>query len=178
MAQQWRDGAGTTRAFHCASSTLRVIWTRSANSHQAGGCVPAASKAGRMTASDHAQQRSRRFPLPGRGVHRWKAVIRSSLMGRWRCADSFPPSPRNGKVRPKARDCCALSYRPPITQTVIVVARVRMFVHCPRACLPIGYDANVRRVDRLQGARGAPSNACRRHAQPNVIGDKREEALP
>jgi hypothetical protein len=28
-----RDGAGTTRAFHCASSTLRVIWTRSANSH-------------------------------------------------------------------------------------------------------------------------------------------------
>ena len=33
----WRnsrgDGAGTTRAYHCASSTLRVIWTRSANSH-------------------------------------------------------------------------------------------------------------------------------------------------
>jgi hypothetical protein len=23
-----RDGAGTTRAFHCASSTLWVIWTR------------------------------------------------------------------------------------------------------------------------------------------------------
>ena len=28
-----RDGAGTTRGFHCASSTLWVIWTRSANSH-------------------------------------------------------------------------------------------------------------------------------------------------
>src|SRR6516162_8313230 len=34
---------------------------------QAGGCRPAASKAGQMTASDHAQQRSRRFPLPERG---------------------------------------------------------------------------------------------------------------
>ena len=67
----WRnsrgDGAGTTRAYHCASSTLRVIWTRSANSHQAGGCVPAASRAGQMTASDHAQQRPQRFPLPGGG---------------------------------------------------------------------------------------------------------------
>src|SRR5262249_45109643 len=28
-----RDGAGTTRGFHCASSTLWVIWTQSANSH-------------------------------------------------------------------------------------------------------------------------------------------------
>jgi hypothetical protein len=29
-----RDEAGTTRGFHCASSTLWVIWTRSANSHK------------------------------------------------------------------------------------------------------------------------------------------------
>src|SRR5499433_3016253 len=34
---------------------------------QAGGCLPAASKAGQMTASDHAQQRPQRFPLPERG---------------------------------------------------------------------------------------------------------------
>jgi hypothetical protein len=33
MAQQSARGAGTTRAFHCASSTLWVIWTQSANSH-------------------------------------------------------------------------------------------------------------------------------------------------
>src|SRR5262244_3734922 len=31
-----------------------------------GGCLPAASKAGQMTASDHAQQRPQRFPLPER----------------------------------------------------------------------------------------------------------------
>ena len=34
---------------------------------QAGGCLPAASEAGQMTASDHAQQRPQRFPLPERG---------------------------------------------------------------------------------------------------------------
>jgi hypothetical protein len=34
---------------------------------QAGGCRPAASKAGQMTASDHAPQRPQRFPLPERG---------------------------------------------------------------------------------------------------------------
>ena len=31
------------------------------------GCRPAASKAGQMTASDHAQQQPHRFPLPERG---------------------------------------------------------------------------------------------------------------
>ena len=31
---------------------------------------------GQMTAPDHAQQQPQRFPLPGRGVHRWKAVLR------------------------------------------------------------------------------------------------------
>ena len=61
-----RGGLGTTRAFRCASSTVWVIWTRSVNSHTPGGCRPAASKAGHMTASDHAQQRPQRFPLPER----------------------------------------------------------------------------------------------------------------
>lgn len=44
-----------------------MIWTRSANSHTGRRLSSAASKAGQMTASDHALQRSRLFPLPGGG---------------------------------------------------------------------------------------------------------------
>ena len=37
------------------------------------------SKAGQMTASDHAQQRPNVFPCLEGGVHRWKAGIRTAL---------------------------------------------------------------------------------------------------
>src|SRR6516165_1792630 len=68
MAQQsarrgW-DNQGSPQCFEHAW----VIWTRSANSHTGRRLsLPAASKAGQMTASDHAPQRPQRFPLPGGG---------------------------------------------------------------------------------------------------------------
>src|SRR5215468_3589327 len=77
-----RDGAGTTRAFHCASSTLRVIWTQSANSHTGPRLSSCRIKAGQMTASDHAQHDPNVFPCLEGGVHRWKpypAHVASSL---------------------------------------------------------------------------------------------------
>ena len=59
-----RDGVGKTRAFHSASSTLWVIWTRPANFHTGQQQTIAASQAGQMAASDYAPPQSRRFPLP------------------------------------------------------------------------------------------------------------------
>jgi len=50
-----------------APAYVKPFIRRSANPIQAGGCLPAASEAGQMTASDHAQQRPQRFPLPKRG---------------------------------------------------------------------------------------------------------------
>ncbi len=62
-----RDGVGKTRAFHSASSTLWVIWTRPANSHTGQQQTIAASQAGQMAASDYAPPQSRSFLLPRRG---------------------------------------------------------------------------------------------------------------
>jgi hypothetical protein len=53
-----RDGVGKTRAFHSASSTLRVIWTWPANSHIGQQQTIAASQAGQMAASDYAPPHS------------------------------------------------------------------------------------------------------------------------
>jgi len=74
MAQQsarrgW-DNQGFPQCFKHAQGDLDPVCELP---YKAGGCLPAASKAGQMTASDHALQRSRRFPLPEGGVHRWKA---------------------------------------------------------------------------------------------------------
>lgn len=57
MAHSRRDGTGKTRAFHRASSTQWVIWTRSANSHT-GQRRQGASQAGQMAASDQATRTS------------------------------------------------------------------------------------------------------------------------
>jgi len=68
MAQQsarrgW-DNQGFPQCFKHAQGDLDPVCELP---YKAGGCLPAASKAGQMTASDHALQRSRRFPLPERG---------------------------------------------------------------------------------------------------------------
>ncbi len=68
-----RDGVGKTRAFHSASSTLWVIWTRPANSHTGQQQTIAASQAGQMAASDYAPPQSRSFLLPRRGRPQMKS---------------------------------------------------------------------------------------------------------
>src|SRR6516225_7080340 len=68
---------------------------------QAGGCLPAASEAGQMTASDHAQQRPQRFPLPERG--------RPQMESDHSITSSASASSVGGKVKPIAFAALRLS---------------------------------------------------------------------
>jgi hypothetical protein len=58
MAQQSARRGWDNQAIPLCIKHAHVIWTRSANSHTGRRLSSAASKAGQMTASDHAQQRS------------------------------------------------------------------------------------------------------------------------
>jgi hypothetical protein len=91
-----RDGAGTTRAFHSASSTLRVIWTRSANSHT-----------GRRLSSCRIQGRTDDSIRP-----RATAIPTFSLAWSGASTDGFqqPPASRIMTLRPW-RAKCAKTFR-------------------------------------------------------------------
>src|SRR5262249_5692985 len=80
-------------AFHSASSTLWVTWTRPANSHTGQRRLNAASQAGQMAASDYARATIRKFSLATKGgVHRWKLVdVREDEIGDPDPTPSAPP---------------------------------------------------------------------------------------
>ena len=63
-----RDGIGKTRVPHCASSTPKVIWNRSANSHTAPRRDMAESEAGQMAAPTTGHHNPEVFPSPEGGV--------------------------------------------------------------------------------------------------------------
>jgi len=61
------------------SSTLRVIWTRSANSHTGQHRSGGAQQAGQMAASDYEPNLSNPSCAEG-GVHRWEAEVETAAV--------------------------------------------------------------------------------------------------
>ena len=118
MAHSRRDGTGRARAFHRASSTRRVIWTRSANSHTGQHRLGGASQAGQMAASDRARRTSQfRLALKGAstdGSRTHSGLIRGRQLDH-RKIGQLSSFAVNGLIdRSKSRDarlhCAKMSY--------------------------------------------------------------------
>ena len=112
MAQQsvrpGRGNQGFPQCLEHASGDLDLVRELP---YKAGGCLPAASEAGQMTASDHAPRQAVRFPLPRGGRPQMESrpwAPDSDPRGCARTVSVMPPTSRDRPLADANNRCVYL----------------------------------------------------------------------